>query len=82
MAGGVAMLIAYSLGMALPFLLGSLAINAFFRFFKFFRKYLHIVHLAAGILLIIVGVLLLTDYMTTLNSYAASFTPKWLWKLL
>jgi len=81
-AGGIAMLIAYSLGMAIPFFLGSLAINVFFKFFKFFRKYLNIVHLAAGILLIIVGILLLTDYMTALNSYAASLTPKWLWKLL
>jgi cytochrome c-type biogenesis protein len=81
-AGGVSMLIAYSLGMAIPFFLGSLAINVFFKFFKFFRKYLHIVHLAAGIILIIVGVLLLTDYMTVLNSYATSLTPKWLWNLL
>jgi hypothetical protein len=37
---------------------------------------------AAGILLVIVGILLLTDYMTLLNTYAIRLTPEWLFKRL
>ena len=33
---------------------------------------------AGLLLLIIVGVLLITDYMTMLNAYALRFTPQWL----
>jgi hypothetical protein len=36
----------------------------------------------AGILLIVVGILLITDYMTLLNIYAIRFTPEWLIKRL
>jgi hypothetical protein len=31
-----------------------------------------------GILLIIVGILLIADYMTLLNAYVLRFTPNWL----
>jgi cytochrome c-type biogenesis protein len=82
MTTGMIMLLAYSTGMAIPFFGGSLAINVFFKYFKAFRKYLNVVHITSGIILIIVGLLLVTDYITVLNSYAASLTPKWLWKFL
>jgi len=32
----------------------------------------------AGLLLVVVGVLLMTDYMTALNAYALRLTPDWL----
>jgi hypothetical protein len=35
-----------------------------------------------GVLLIFVGILLLTDYMTFLNAYVLRFTPDWLLKRL
>jgi small neutral amino acid transporter SnatA (MarC family) len=58
------------------------AINSFFQFSQFFRRYIAAFHVAGGILLIIVGLLLLTDYMTMLNIYALRFTPDWLLKKL
>lgn len=79
---GIIMLVAYSFGMAIPFFLSSLAVNAFFNFFSHFKRYLNIFHFIAGIILIIIGVLLFTDYISIINSYAASLTPKWLWDLL
>jgi hypothetical protein len=36
------------------------------------------IHAVGGILLIIVGILLITDYMTLLNAYVLRFTPQWL----
>lgn len=75
---GVLMLSSYAAGLALPFFLSALAINSFFQFSQRLRRYVQAIHTAGGALLIIVGVLLITDYMTLLNAYALRFTPTWL----
>jgi cytochrome c-type biogenesis protein len=79
---GVLLLATYAAGLALPFFLSALAVNSFFQFSNRFRRYLRAVDVAAGVLLIVVGVLLLTDYISILNSYALRFTPDWLYKRL
>jgi cytochrome c-type biogenesis protein len=79
---GTLLLSTYAAGLALPFFLSAVAINSFFQFSQFFRRYIAAFHVAGGILLIIVGLLLLTDYMTMLNIYALRFTPDWLLKKL
>ena len=79
---GVLYLATYAAGLALPFFLSAVAVNSFFEFSQKFRRYVQAVHVAAGILLIIVGLLLITDYMTLLNIYALRFTPEWLIKRL
>ena len=58
--------------------LSALAINSFFKFSQRLRRYIQAIHVGGGLLLIIVGVLLITDYMTMLNAYALRFTPQWL----
>ncbi len=78
---GIVMLAAYSLGLAIPFLLSALAINRFLIFFDHFKRFLPIVTRASGIVLIVVGVLLLTDYFTILSRLAFSLTPDWLFAL-
>lgn len=79
---GIFYLATYAAGLAVPFFLSALAVNSFFEFSKKFRRYLQAVHVTAGILLIIVGILLITDYMTLLNIYALRVTPEWLIKRL
>jgi len=79
---GVFYLGTYAAGLAVPFFLSAVAVNSFFAFSQKFRRYVQAVHVAAGILLIIVGILLITDYMTLLNIYAIRFTPEWLIKRL
>jgi cytochrome c-type biogenesis protein len=79
---GVALLGAYSAGLAVPFLVSSLALGAFLAPFRRFRPWIPIVERTAGALLVIVGVLVLTDYFIVLNSYALSLTPAWLFKRL
>ena len=81
-ARGVALLTAYSLGLGVPFLLSALALNGFNRFFQRFRPYMRIVEVIAGVLLVLIGILLFTGYLTLLNSYLISFTPAWLWERL
>ena len=79
---GILFLSTYAAGLALPFFLSALAVNSFFQFSQAFRRYIHAIHIAGGILLVIVGILLLTDYITLLNIYALRFTPDWLIKRL
>jgi len=75
---GVGLLVAYSAGLGVPFLLSSIALGGFLRFFKRYRPFIPIVERAAGVLLIIVGVLVVTNYYVVLNSWAISLTPSWI----
>jgi len=75
---GVGLLVAYSAGLGVPFLASSIALGGFLKFFKRYRPFIPIVERAAGGLLIIVGILVVTDYYVVLNSWAISLTPNWI----
>ena len=79
---GIGLLLCYSAGLGLPFLLSSIALGGFLRFFKRYRPFIPTVERAAGILLIAVGILVVTNYYVLLNSWAASITPEWLLRRL
>jgi len=79
---GVVLLIAYSAGLGLPFLLSSIALGGFLRFFKRYRPFIPVVEGVAGLLLVVVGILVATNYYIVLNSWAIGFTPEWLLKRL
>src|SRR6266404_4042666 len=75
---GTLLLTSYAAGLALPFFLSALAIDSFFQFSQRLRSYIETIHVAGGVLLVIVGILLIADYMTLLNAYVLRFTPNWL----
>jgi cytochrome c-type biogenesis protein len=75
---GMVLLTSYAAGLALPFFLSALAINSFLQLSRQMRGYIQTIHVAGGMLLILVGILLMTDYMTLLNAYVLSLTPQWL----
>jgi cytochrome c-type biogenesis protein len=79
---GIALLLAYSAGLGLPFLLSSIALGGFLRFFKKYRPFIPTVERVAGALLVAVGILVVTNYYIVLNSWAVSLTPEWLLKRL
>jgi cytochrome c-type biogenesis protein len=79
---GITLLLWYSAGLGLPFLLSSVALGSFLRFFKRYRPFIPTVERAAGVLLVIVGVLVATNYYVLLNSWAISLTPEWLLRRL
>lgn len=79
---GILLLATYAAGLALPFFLSAVAVNSFFQFSQRFRRYVQVVHVTGGLLLVVVGILLITDYMTLLNIYAIRLTPQWLIKKL
>lgn len=81
-AQGTFLLFVYALGLAIPFLLTALALDRFLAWFKRFRQYIVWVERIAGVMLIILGVLLLTDRFTLLAGYLQRLTPEFLRKWL
>jgi cytochrome c-type biogenesis protein len=79
---GIGLLLAYSAGLGLPFLLSSVALGGFLKFFKKYRPFIPTVERVAGVLLVAVGILVVTNYYIVLNSWAVSLTPEWLLKRL
>jgi cytochrome c-type biogenesis protein len=79
---GVQLLLAYSAGLGVPFLVFSFALGGFLRFFTRYRPLIPVVERAAGVLLVIVGVLVATNYYIVLNAWTVSLTPEWLLKRL
>lgn len=79
---GIVLLVAYSAGLGVPFLLSSIALGGFLKLFRRYRPFIPIVERAAGVLLVIVGVMVFTNYYLVLNAWAISLTPDWLLKRL
>jgi hypothetical protein len=65
-----------------PFLVFSAGLGVFLRFFKRYRPLINVVERGAGVLLVVVGVLVATNYYIVLNSWTISLTPAWLLKRL
>ena len=78
MWAGVGLLTVYSAGLAIPFLLASLALDTFLQAFKKFRTWIPIVEKASGIMLVLLGILLLTGKFTVLTAVLARFTPEFI----
>ncbi len=79
---GIGLLVAYSAGLGLPFLLSAVALGAFLKFFTRYRPFIPIVERFAGVVLVVVGVLVFTNYYLVLNSWAIALTPDWLLRRL
>ena len=72
---GVTLLAVYSLGLGIPFLLTSLAINQFFGAAKRVRRYYHAIELASGALLIVIGVLIISGQLTIITRALQPYLP-------
>lgn len=75
---GLLLLLCYSLGLAVPFLASALLVERFFGFFSAMRSRLVWVSRIAGVLMIAVGILLVTDYFTILASGLQAMTPEFI----
>ena len=68
---GIVLLSVYSLGLAIPFFITGIAMNAFLKFFKSIKNHFRKIEIASGLLLIIIGVLILTNNFQRLIFYIA-----------
>lgn len=75
-AKGMWLLTAYSMGLAVPFLLSAVAVERFLHVFQRLKRQLVWVSRGAGVLMIAVGLLLVTNYFTILATYLQALTPE------
>jgi len=72
---GILLLISYSLGLALPFILSGYLIQKFLIFSKNFKKNINLVSKVGGIILLITGILILTNQLQALGYYLLNILP-------
>jgi len=75
---GTLLLGVYALGLAVPFLITAFALDRFLAWFQRFRPYIVWVDRVAGALLVLLGILLVTDRFTLLASWLQGLTPEFL----
>jgi cytochrome c-type biogenesis protein len=72
---GVILLSVYSLGLGVPFFLSSLALNSFLAASRRIRTQLRTIEVASGVILIVFGILLVTDLFPRFVSFLSRFLP-------
>jgi len=58
---GVFLLLMYSLGLGIPFLLTAIGINQFWRFFNRIKKYMRLLEVTSGVIMVILGLMIFTN---------------------
>jgi Cytochrome c biogenesis protein len=66
---GFFLLLFYSLGLGIPFILTALFINRFFKVFASAKKYYKAIEITAGALLMAIGVLIITNGFTKITEF-------------
>ena len=72
---GILLLIFYSLGLALPFILSGYLIQKFLIFSKNFKKNINLISKIGGIVLFFTGILILTNQLQALGYYMLKILP-------
>ena len=60
---GIAMLLAFSLGLGIPFVVSALLVDRLKGAFDFIKRHYRVINLVSGLVLVIVGILMATGYM-------------------
>ena len=74
---GISLLIAYSLGLGVPLFITGIGLNYFLSLFDQIKRHFRIIELVSGCFLIIVGVLIFTNYFSFLSGLLMQWFP-WL----
>lgn len=75
---GVNLLLAYIVGLAIPFLLVALFADRARGVLRKAARFSHTAEIIAGVVLVAVGILLITGTFTQLNGFFLKITPAWL----
>ena len=75
---GVLLLLMYSLGLGIPFLLTAIGINQFWRFFNRIKKYMRFVEVSSGVIMVILGFMIFTNKLVLIPAYLP-FLNKFAW---
>lgn len=66
---GIVLLLVYSLGLGVPFLLTAFGINHFWWFFKRIKKYLGLLEVTSGVIMVILGVMIYSNKLVLIQSW-------------
>jgi cytochrome c-type biogenesis protein len=66
---GVVLLLLYSLGLGIPFLLMAVSLDRFYEAFERLKRHFRAIEVVSGLMLIGVGLLVATDRLVALNAY-------------
>ena len=72
---GILLLLFYSLGLAIPFILSGYLIQKFLVFSKNFKKNINIVSKVGGVILLTTGILIITNKLQALGYYIFNIFP-------
>lgn len=67
---GIILLLLYSLGLGVPFFISALAMHQFLSVFNRFKKFIRLFEIITGVFLVLVGVLIYTNWLSRLSGYA------------
>ncbi|TAL24132.1 MAG: cytochrome c biogenesis protein CcdA [Nitrospirae bacterium] len=70
---GIELLAVYSLGLAVPFFVSALAMNSFLSYSKKLQRYMRVIMVLSGLLLIVFGLMLLTNRLRELTGLLPDF---------
>ena len=65
---GVMLLIVYSAGLGIPFLLTTVAMKGFFKFFSKIKKHMNLIQKISGAILVLLGILMITGKLTLITA--------------
>lgn len=69
LARGIVLLTVYSLGLGIPFIITGFAVGVFMRFFEKYKRFIRWGQIAAGVLLVTVGILIFSDNLGVLLDF-------------
>jgi cytochrome c-type biogenesis protein len=72
-SGGIVLLVVYSAGLGVPFLLTGIALNYAMSAFKAIKRHYRVVETISGSLLILIGFLIATNQFTRMSAWLAIF---------
>lgn len=75
---GVVLLVAYSLGLAVPFVLSAVAVDRFMAFFARVKRQMGWLSRGTGLVMVGIGLLMITNRFTVLAAWLTRFTPDFL----
>ncbi|MDP2928441.1 MAG: cytochrome c biogenesis protein CcdA [Candidatus Omnitrophota bacterium] len=76
LASGARLLTVYSIGIAIPFFVTALLVNTFLEYFNKLQKFLNVINISGGALLVVVGFLMATNYLAVISERVFSAFAK------
>jgi cytochrome c-type biogenesis protein len=68
---GIVLLLLYSMGLGIPFMLSSLALHHFLIIFNRYKRFIRIFEIVTGLFLMLVGILIFSNWLSRLSAIAS-----------